>query len=110
MQPAIGQTIITKGVVLANNTDEHPGIITRTWGGAHVGHGVPLVNVTVFPDLAPPHTQGSIALYPNRAAAEAEQARVLAIGDNAERYKARGMSGPLVAFYADFDPEQGGNA
>lgn len=101
MKPSLGRVIITKGVVNSTGTDEAPAIITRVWSDKEPAEAVVLVNATVFPDLASPRPQGSIQLFETRAEAEAEQAKVNAIGDNEENFKKRGLSGPMVAFWPD---------
>lgn len=107
MKPSLGRTIITLGVVNSNGTDECPAIITRVWSDKDPANGAPVcVNATVFPDMPcgdipATRPQGSISLYETRAEAEAEQARVNAIGENGANFKLRGLSGPMVAFWPD---------
>lgn len=71
MKASIGRIVITKGAITSNGTDEHPAIINRTWSNADTEEGPVYVNTTVLPDCGVPTCVTSIALFDNRAAAEA---------------------------------------
>lgn len=107
MKPSIGRIVITLGVFASNGTDEVAAIVTRVWSKADPADGKSvMINVTALPDMPSSDKptaipQGSINLYETRAEAEAEQARVNAIGENGANYNLRGLSGPMVAFWPD---------
>lgn len=72
MKPSIGRTVITKGVVTSNGTDEHPAIVNRVWSDADPADpsGQPVcVNLTVFPDFMTPQHAGSVYMFETRTAA-----------------------------------------
>jgi len=84
MKVTVGRTVIVKGV-LSNGTDEHPAIVTRVWGTNDTADSPVMVNLTVFPDCAPPVTKGSVMLFDTReqAAADYEKRRAALLANGA---------------------------
>lgn len=62
MKPSIGRTVVVKGVE-SNGATEAPGIITRAWSSQDTKSGSVAVNLTVFPDHAPPICLSSVMLF-----------------------------------------------
>jgi hypothetical protein len=59
----IGRIVTVVGVgAQSNGAVSAAGIVTRVWGEPTEG-GKQMVNLTVFPDFAPPIPQGSVWLY-----------------------------------------------
>jgi hypothetical protein len=57
MKPSIARMVIVTGTAAASNgATEAPAIITRVWNDT-------MINVTVFPDCAPPVNLTSVLLY-----------------------------------------------
>ncbi len=104
MKPSQGRTIITKGVVASNGSDEHAAIVTCVFSDKDpaIEKDEPIyVNCTVLPDLAAPYPQATIRLFETRQEAEAEQARFNVVGNNGDMFRMVGLSGPMVAFWPD---------
>jgi hypothetical protein len=73
MIPTLCRSVILLGIH-SNGSDRHPAVITRVWGNGDTAAGPVLVNLTIFPDNAPPTTRGSVQLYDTEALARAAQA------------------------------------
>lgn len=68
----VGRTLIVIGKgIESNGATSAPAIVTRVWGPPDSSTGKQLVNLTIFPDLAPPKPQGSVYLYPTETEARA---------------------------------------
>lgn len=66
MIPTIGRTVIVLGLS-SNGAEEHPAVITRSWGGTRGTESGPIcVNLTVFPDCAAPLYFPSVMLFHTR--------------------------------------------
>lgn len=70
MKATIGRIVTVLGVS-SNGATEAPGIITRAWSERDTREGAVAVNVTVFPDVAPPAALSSVMLFETREAARA---------------------------------------
>jgi hypothetical protein len=65
----IGRIVLVAGAGAQNNgATRAPAIVTRVWGEPNEG-GKQMVNLTLFPDAAPPMPQGSVWLYASEQAA-----------------------------------------
>jgi len=65
----IGRTVLVAGVgAQSNGATRAAAIVTRVWGEPSEG-GKQMVNLTIFPDAAPPMPQGSVWLYASEQAA-----------------------------------------
>lgn len=62
MLPTIGRTVIVHGIV-SNGSLDHPAVITRAWSKHDTAQGPVAVNLTVFPDNAPPQLLSSVMLF-----------------------------------------------
>ena len=70
MTPSIGRTVIVRGrLVESNGAKEAPAVITRVWMGRDIA-GAPFVNLTVFPDNAPPIFVSSVHVFETAHEAE----------------------------------------
>lgn len=78
MIPFVGQSVLTEGIH-SNGTNVHPAVITRVWSpGQSLAAGPVNVNVTVFPDLHPPVSRGTVPLCLSRMEALASGAGLVA--------------------------------
>jgi hypothetical protein len=62
MKATIGRMVTVLGVH-SNGATEAPAVITRAWSDRDVAEGGVMVNLTIFPDMAPPLAQGSVTLF-----------------------------------------------
>ena len=63
MIPHVGQTVLTEGIH-SNGVTVHPAMISRVWSpGQALLAGPVAVNLTVFPDAAPPASRTSVMLF-----------------------------------------------
>lgn len=76
MKASIGRMVIVQGIH-SNGATEHPAVITRVWSGHDTDEAPVCVNLTVFPDSAPPMMRSSVPLY-STAALAANQAALVA--------------------------------
>jgi hypothetical protein len=72
MKPAIGRTVIVLGIP-SNGAVEAPAVITRVWSSHDTASGPVAVNLTIFPDNAPPIAKASVMLFDT--ALQAQQVR-----------------------------------
>ena len=70
MKASIGRIVTVIGVH-SNGTGTQPAIITRAWFAHDTKDGPGAVNLTVFPDAAPPVSQTSVMLYETSEEAQA---------------------------------------
>lgn len=97
MKASLGRTVIVKGAINSNGTDEHPATITRAWADHDTAEKPVMVNVAIFPDM-PANGPGTVALgVVNRGSINLYDSRELALAAQAE------TSGytPAVAFWPD---------
>lgn len=76
MKATIGRTVIVHNFS-SNGTTEQPAVITRAWSDRSTADGPVGVNLTIFPDCAPPVNRGSVMLYD-----DVEQARAACFGNS----------------------------
>lgn len=62
MVPTIGRTVVVQGID-SNGATEAPAVITRAWSRRSTAEGAIAVNLTVFPDAAPPRVLTSVMLF-----------------------------------------------
>lgn len=67
-KPSIGRIVITLGID-SNGSNEHPAIVNVVWGEGPNSSW--MVNLTVFPDCAPPVSKTSVCLFDSRVEAKA---------------------------------------
>lgn len=97
MKASIARSIIVKGAISSNGSDELPAIITRVWADHDTAEKPVMVNVAIFPDM-PANGPGTVALgVVNRGSINLYENREQALKAQAE------VSGytPAVAFWPD---------
>lgn len=72
MIPTQGRTVIVAGIH-SNGLDHHPAVITRAWGQGDTKQGAIAVNLTIFPDTAPPTHRTSVMLFETEKQAREQQ-------------------------------------
>lgn len=78
MIPFVGQQVLTEGIH-SNGSTVHPAVITRVRSpGQSLAAGPVNVNLTVFPDLHPPVSRGTVPMCMSRMEALAAGGNLVA--------------------------------
>lgn len=73
MKVSIGRVVIVRGITSNGCPEEHPALVNRAWADHDTKDGPVMANLTVFPDMAPPLSLGSVYVYDTKEQAEAAQ-------------------------------------